>query len=186
MKKLLIAAFAFTTVAVGPIVHPPVARADEPAAAADTQGQFELRYSLDTFQIASNSLRLAGRADVASGTVEINETTHQLRLTLNRHLNCPRGVMCIQMLDAPTVLTLPIRQEKTEPCGTTIVAERNLQLVDGGLTRVEVQDPNASIACNGNADDVTFVKRVKVLVDETGLRAHSASLSVMSGFPAHR
>ena len=98
-------------------------------------------------------------------------------------MNCPRGVMCIQMLEAPTVITLPVREERADVCGTTIIAERNLLVVDGGLTRIEVQDPNAGVACRGNADDVTFVKRVKVLVNESGLRAHPAALSVLSGFP---
>lgn len=179
MKNLLLAAlFTFNA---------GLAFAEEPTPSADLTGEFVARYTLDTFQIASNSLRLAGRADVVSGTVEINETTHQLRLTLNRHLNCPRGVMCIQMIDAPTVITLPIHQEAKDECGTTtIVAERNLVVVDGGLTRIEIQDPNGGFACSGNADDITFVKRVKVQVSENGVRAHDASLSLMSGFPTLR
>ena len=80
---------------------------------------------------------------------------------------------------------LPIRGIHSNPCGgITIIAERNLQLVDGGLLRVEVQDANGGFnSCGGNADDITFVKRVKVLVSERGLRDRVDALSVFSGFP---
>jgi hypothetical protein len=149
--------------------------------------QFAARYTLDTFQIATDSAGLNGAGEVTGGTIEINEMRNELRLTLNRHMACPRGLLCIQVMPAPTVITLPIKKFDTDVCGgIDIVAERNLLAADAGLTRIEVQDHNGGFECSGNADDVTFVKRVKVLVTESGMRGRPAVLSVLSGFPFHR
>lgn len=186
MKLFALAAL----LATGPIVHPPCARAQvepiEPVAATMNDG-FVSQYTLDTFQIASNTSRLAGQGSVVKGSVEINEATRQVRLTLDRHLGCSPGVMCITLVPAPTVVTLPIRRAERDECGAlTIVAERNLLLVDGGVTRIEIQDRNGAMGCSANADDLTIAKRVKVLFSESGLRDRTAALSVMSGMPAHR
>ena len=153
--------------------------------APGAKNEFVTRYSLDSFKIASDSLRLNGQGVVSNGTIEINEGSNELRITLNRRTSCPTGMMCAAVMPAPTIITLPIRGIHSNPCGgITIIAERNLQLVDGGLLRVEVQDANGGFnSCGGNADDITFVKRVKVLVSERGLRDRVDALSVFSGFP---
>jgi hypothetical protein len=181
MKTALLAALLLLTAGA--------AQADVIALATPgVRNEFVTRYNLDSFKIASSTLRLSGPGEIARGTVAINEATRELRLTLTRHLPCPHGVMCIGMIPSPTVITLPIREMHSEMCGgVTIVAERNLQLVDGGLTRVEVQDANGGFpSCGGNADDATFVKRVKVLVTEEGLLDRTEALSVMSGLPLGR
>jgi hypothetical protein len=151
--------------------------------------EFVTRYTLDAFTVASESTQLRGMGEIGAGTVAINEGTNELRLTLVRHIACPAGQICPQMMPAPSTLTLPIKTILHNACGgISIVAERELEVVGGGQTRVEVQDSNGGFtACaGGNGDSATFVKRIKVLVTEDGLRDGDQALSVLSGFPAHR
>jgi hypothetical protein len=170
MKKFLFAFAALLALADG------TARAEN----------FVPTYTLDTFRIDPNSVSLTGAGQVTGGTVDIDEAAKQLRLTLNRHVNCPHGMMCIAMVPAPTLVTLPIQQLERDACGTRIVAGRNLLPVDGDFVRIEIRDNNASFACGGNADDVTFVKRVSVTVTERALRPDVSAVSELSGFPASR
>ncbi len=155
------------------------------SAMADS-GAFAPRYTLDNFKIATTSPLLGGAGEITEGSIEINSSTNELRLRLNRHVACPKGVFCIALMPAPIVVTLPIRHIENQPCGgVTITAEENSLPVDGSLTRVEVQDQNGS-RCFDNADDITFVKRIKVTLTEMGARSRAESISVMSGFPSNR
>ena len=142
--------------------------------------QFVPRYTLTNFNIASASSQLRGLGAVVSGSVEINEGTNELRLKLERQMICPEGMMCPAVMPTPTSITLPIRHIGTTICGgMEIVAERNVQLAQGGLTRVEVQDLGGS-RCGGAAL-LTVVKRVKVTVTEQGLGDRGEVISVLSG-----
>ncbi len=142
--------------------------------------KFVKRYTLNSFNIATDSIRLSGMGEVESGSVEINEGTNELRLHLERNINCAADQMCIAVMPAPTVITLRIQQMERNICGgLTIIAERNLQLVDGGVLRVEVQDMNGS-RC-GSSSLLTVMKKIKVVVTEQGLRDRSEVMSVMSG-----
>jgi hypothetical protein len=158
------------------------ARAGHPLTPAfeGASSEFVKRYELTSFNIATDSLRLQGVGEVESGTVEINEATKQLRIVLNRRLECEAGMLCPAVMPFPTMITLPIRHTETNICGgLTLVAERNLQLVDRGFIRVEVQDM-AGTRCAGS-DLLAVVRKVKVIVTEEGMRDRREVMSVMSG-----
>jgi len=147
--------------------------------------KFVKRYSLNSFNIATDSTRLRGIGEIESGTVEINEGTNELRLHLDRKLECGENMPCLTVMPNPTVITLPIQHMESNDCGgLTIIAERNLQLVDAGLTRIELQDLNGT-RCN-TSSLLAVVKRVKVVVLEQGVRDRSDVMSVMSGLPLAR
>lgn len=147
---------------------------------ANVPNKFVKRYTLNSFNIATDSIRLHGMGEIQSGSIEINEGTNELRLHLNRALNCPSNAMCPAVMPSPTTITLRISLMERNICGgLTIVAERNLQLVDGGLTRIEVQDMNGS-RCGGSAL-LPVMKPIKVIVSEQGLRDRAEVMSVMSG-----
>ncbi|MGZ3701413.1 MAG: hypothetical protein ACXWR1_21500 [Bdellovibrionota bacterium] len=181
MKKILLAALLVLTAGTG--AQAQTITLALPGAPTD----FVSVYTLDSFKAAEGSILLQGAGQIVSGDVAISQSRNELRLTLNRHMLCPRGMFCMAMMPAPTVITLPIVSRTRDACGGLILmAERDLERVDGGRTRVEVQDPNNGSMVCGNADDVTFVKRVQVLVSEEAIRGQQDSYSIMSGFPAGR
>jgi hypothetical protein len=148
---------------------------------------FVVRYTLDSFMVASDSMQLTGLGEISSGSLAVNEATNELRLTLVRHMHCAPGLLCSQLMPAPSVITLPIKETTHSACGGALVmAERELEVVGGGQTRVEVQDANGGFTACGNADSLSFVKRVKVIVTEDGLRDGDKAISVLSGLPALR
>lgn len=181
MQKLILAALLVLTAGSAQATTLTLAMPGQP-------NEFVPRYTLDSFMVASETTQLRGMGEISSGTVAVNTATNELRITLVRRIPCKAGEMCSQLMPAPTVITLPIKALTHNACGgMTIVAERELQVVGGGQTRVEVQDANGGFtACASNADDVTFVKRVKVLVTEDGIRDGDQALSVLSGFPVRR
>ncbi len=149
------------------------------------ENRFVPRYTLTDFHIASASTQLNGMGSVVSGTIEINEGTNELRIKLERDMNCPNGMVCPAVMPTPTVITLPIRSFETNICGgRTILAERNVQLAQGGLTRVEVQDLNGQRCGSGAL--LTVIKRVKVTFTEQGLNDRGEVMSVLGGNPISR
>lgn len=142
--------------------------------------EFVARYKLQNFQISTDSVRLRGNGKIESGLVEINEGTNELRLTLNRSTNCAPGMFCTAVMPATTVILLPIRHIGQDACGVlSILAERNIQMVDGGMTRIEVLDTNGS-RCGGRSL-LTVIKQVKVIVTEQGPRHRDEVMSVLRG-----
>jgi hypothetical protein len=141
-------------------------------------------YSLNTFNIGQGSYVLPDSNSITSGTIEIDRTNKQLKLTLQRRFFCPAGAMCAMVMPAPVEITLPVVYIGSGFCGGVIVnAERNLMRVDGGRVQIEIVDDNGNIC---EHPDKTTVKAVHVTVTEQAARSNKTVVSEMTGFPIAR
>lgn len=78
---------------------------------------------------------------INSGHVLIDLYARQVMLTLQPAFSCPGRHLCAMVMPQPVRELLPLKSIQQGGCGETIyTAERNLLLVDGDRTTIEVVD----------------------------------------------
>lgn len=109
---------------------------------AETKTTLEASLTKFTFQNGSPlSLR-----KINSGHVLIDLEAGQILLTLQPAFFCPGQYVCAMVMPQPVRELLPLKSIRQGGCGETVyTAEKNLLLVDGLRTTIEVVDNSQNI-----------------------------------------
>lgn len=103
-------------------------------AVAETQG---LTASLTKIKIDPN----LDLARFTTGRIEVQLDKKLIRLTLQKAMNCPRGLMCAMVMPQPLVVTVPLTKIEPSLCGTMIYqGEEDKRPADGSLRKIVVSD----------------------------------------------
>ena len=116
-------------------------------------------YTLNSFDIGAGSKILPESPRISSGVIQLDKSTNQMRLVLNRRFYCPPGSMCPMIMPLPVTMTLPIVFNKSGMCGLTLTTAEGL--VNNEMVTVQITDDS-----NDTCQTARLDKKVQVEVTE--------------------
>jgi hypothetical protein len=124
------------------------------AVAADATSASKV-YSADLTRFNPDSL-LDQSGSIIAGTLEVDLSLKEIRLTLSKRFRCPKNVICAQMMPAPVEIALAIVSDGDAGCGRrTLVARKDR--ADGTYEELRVTDNTKSSCSEFNTNSATEI-----------------------------